>query len=312
MFIRNVYGTAYPEGKDNEELPFEMTVNHRGLDIPLNRDIKVEINDKTPKELKYKYVFSSSVVTKFDGKPATDRTPEDVKDVLKDKGYFVEYDEFDDHFDELKDNDINAMGINKADRNFICTEMIVEGIKLKEDGIGQRKIFLNDTDRPKTRAIMGEVPPHLFGLMDFAEDSRIMVIGTLKIDKWNPETRQTDDSLRNPKLKIHGMYAIPELKIEIPENVEEVSVNDDQFEDEEDEEVEEEIVNDTDEEIEDNEDDEEESDDDIDDFLGDDDEEEEDEDEEEDVEDEDEEEEEEEDEDDIFGDDEDDEEEDDW
>ena len=207
-FLRTVFGVV--KKKNVEEDAKFFTLNLSGEvakddDIPIFKPISFRAIDKTePAERETLYKLNSSVFTEFN-----------VDESLKVPAGFDLISNYCGHIKQ-KLADLDAYHIiNEKDYNrLIIVEGDVTTMVLEPTSVGSRRLVIDDEqgeidiESPGTTCW---VPERID--IDFAEQSRVIVLGRTTRGKKLDENGQQTDEPGDVMINVYGLYVIPEYKI---------------------------------------------------------------------------------------------------
>jgi hypothetical protein len=218
-YIRNLYGIAIKKKvKDDKPKLFTMTLTGAKAEdetIPIFAPVRFMANDNIKLSTENCYVLRQSTFTKFD----IDKTlilpefGELIKSVLKDS--FVELKNLTAYHTANKDN-FNRLVITEGD---------VSSLNLEPTAFGSRIMTIDD------EALALENIEGADGItcwlsnrinIDFAEGSKVIVVGKTNQGKKKDELGLPTEELGNVSINVYGVYALPQYKIAIPK-VEEIT-----------------------------------------------------------------------------------------
>jgi len=216
-YLRNIIGIAI-NSKNVNDIPKVFTMNLSGdkakdENLPIFQPVRFMAIDKTPKENTSSYVLNPSSFTTFNVDNEL-KIPE-FETLLKITNVFVEIKDLAEYHLLTKDN------FNR----FVITEGSVSSLRLEPTSIGSRIMNIEDEtlaleDIEANNGITCWIPSRIN--IDFAEGSKVLVVGRTSQGKKRDDMGNLTDELSNVTINTFGIYAIPKYKIELPE-VEEIT-----------------------------------------------------------------------------------------
>lgn len=217
-YSRNIIGIAV-KVKDKEKKPKLFSLALRGnnakeLNLPMFKPIKFSAIDKTPEGIDNKYNLNASTFTKFDVDEKIEMPP--IKQIILNhcKDMIVPLSELENYHQQNIDN---------YDRVAIV-QGGVSSLSLEKTGFGSRVMNIDDTDNLEdieSKGLTCWLPEHID--IDFAEQSKVYVIGRTNQGKKKDENGLPTEELGDVSMNVYGVYAIPEFKINLPEDIEEIT-----------------------------------------------------------------------------------------
>lgn len=223
-YQRTIFGVATKSNKEDDK-PKVFVMNIRGdmandIDIPMFEPVNFSAIDRTPDELKdEKYILNASRMTRFVKNANLNFPP--IKDILNKvcQDYIADFKDLEEYHKRNED-DYNR---------FVLISGGVSSLNLEGTEYGSRIMNLEDVENLEDFDMDGVtcwIPQHV--KIDFAEGSKVVVIG-----KTNQRTKRDENGNEEKgdvSINVYGIYAVPEYKIELPEDVEEINEENDSTE----------------------------------------------------------------------------------
>ena len=116
--------------------------------------------------------------------------------------------------------------INKEDRNRLCiVEGDVSSLNLEPTAFGSRIMSIEDAEASledlDAKGVTCWLPERIN--IDFAEGSKVLVVGRTAQGKKRDEQGQPTDEPGDVTLNVYGIYALPEFKISLPEEIQPIT-----------------------------------------------------------------------------------------
>ena len=206
-FLRNVWGIA--KSKDSEPKFFPMVLSGKQAEdenIPIFKPVKFMAIDKETK-------LNASTFTKFINDESL--TLPKYKDMLKQ------------YVDIIKIKDLESYhNLNKTEFNRLC---VVEGdvslLSLEPTAFGSRIMILEDSEASledlDAKSLTCWIPDRI--KLDFAEGSKVIVVGRTAQGKLKDDKGNATEELGDVSLNVYGLYAVPEFKINLPEEIQPIT-----------------------------------------------------------------------------------------
>jgi hypothetical protein len=216
-YSRVVYGVAIKSNSKGEKpKPFVLTINGNNAlkeDMPLFQPVRFMAIEKTFVDNSTdSYIMNASTFTKF----VVDKTLQlpKVEDIISMVYSIVPLNKLNQYHESQKDN-YNRLVITEGD---------VSSLNLEPTAFGSRVMIIEDTSNMEDLESKGTTCwlPLRFNI-DFSEGSKVLVVGrTAQGKKKNSEGMITDEP-GDVTINTFGVYALPEYKINLPEEVKKLS-----------------------------------------------------------------------------------------
>ena len=206
-FLRNIWGIA--TSKTSEPKFFSMVLSgQKATDdtIPLFKPVRFMAIDKGDK-------LNASTFTNF----VIDEKLElpNFVELIERYAGIQKMSEIEKYHDINKD-DFNRLAITIGD---------ISSLNLEPTAYGSRVMSLEDSEASledlDAKGITCWIPERI--ILDFAEGSRILVVGRTAQGKKKDEQSNPTDELGDVTLNVYGLYAIPEFKISLPDEIKEIT-----------------------------------------------------------------------------------------
>ena len=209
-YLRNIFGIVKRTKGDTPPRFFQMTLSgEKAKDdsIPIFQPIRFMAIDKSITETVYK--LNSSTFTKF------------LIDTNLDMPTYEKL--MDDYIGVRKISELKQYhDSNKEDFNRI---VVVEGdvslMNLEPNAYKNRVLILEDSeislDNLDARGLTCWIPERI--KINFAESSKVLVIGRTAQGKKKDDQGNVTEELSDVSMNVFGVYAIPEYKINLPEEI---------------------------------------------------------------------------------------------
>lgn len=210
-YIRNIYGIALKSKSSDKPKYFSMSLNGEKAvndNIPLFKGIRFMAIDRTPEELKeYQYNLNASLFTKFEEDKNLQLQPANLLKGVCDN-MIVPLQKLGEYHSQNKDNYNRIVIINGT----------VSSLNLEPTAFGTRVMYidnLEDIENLDAKGATCWVPPRID--VDFAEGSKVFVIGRTTQGKKKDATGQLTEELGDVSINVYGIY--PETKVEVPTEI---------------------------------------------------------------------------------------------
>jgi len=216
-FLRNVFGIAVLNSKTNSDGKprlFQMTLSGQKAQnetLPLFKPVKFMAIKKEETDNEFK--LNASQFTNF---------------TINEKLELPEYRSLiDNHVGLIKLTELESYHTtNKDDFNRIA---VVEGdvslMNLEPTSVGSRILVLDDVEASledlDSKSVTCWIPSRIN--LDFAEGSKVLVVGRTSQGKKRDSNGNPTDEPGDISLNVFGIYALPEYKISVPEEVEQIT-----------------------------------------------------------------------------------------
>jgi hypothetical protein len=214
-WVRNIYGIAVKTKNANDKPKiFFMTITGdkaQNESLPLFKKVRFMAIDRTPKESADNlYVLNSSLFTEFIIDDELEFQISDAIEALRASPFFVKIKDLQQYHDSTKNN-FNRIAI---------VEGCVSSLKYEPTLLGNRVMVVEDEnlaieDIEANTGVTCWIPLRID--IDFAEGSKVIVVGRTAQGKKRDEEGNPTEELGDVTLNVYGVYAIPEYKIELPE-----------------------------------------------------------------------------------------------
>lgn len=211
-YIKNVFGIALKTKDQGEPKFFSMTINgDRALeDIPVFKSVRFMAIDKS-EEGSTAFKLNASTFTNFIEDPTLNLPKYET--LLKNccSGSMVELSDLAAYHAQNKD-DYNRVVIATGD---------VSMLNLQPTSMGSRIMILEDMKNIEdldSNGVTCWIPASCE--IDFAEGSKVMVVGRTAQGKKKDEAGNQTEELGDVTINVYGIYPIPEFKIASPETEE--------------------------------------------------------------------------------------------
>ena len=207
-YLRNVWGIGLKSTvKGDKPKFFSMSLSGevaKKEDIALFTPVRFRAIDRTaPEDIDKKYTLNGSLFSKFDVDESIKLPP--AKELLNTycKDMFVGLSNLQEYHNRMKE-DFSRLVIVEGD---------VSTLVLEPTSVGSRRVILEDASNIdiESKGVVCWVPGRIN--IDFAEQSKILVIGRTgqgkKLDADRKPTEEAGDMMVN----VYGLYALPEYKI---------------------------------------------------------------------------------------------------
>ncbi|MCK5177221.1 MAG: hypothetical protein KAQ92_05840 [Candidatus Aenigmarchaeota archaeon] len=216
-FLRNIYGIAKKTKGSTEPKFFSMVISGKKAQddtIPVFDPVRFMGIDRS-EEGSNLYKINASTFTNFVN---ADLTLPDYKTLASQFCEMVA-------FSELE----NYHNLNKDDFNRLC---VVEGdvsmLNLEPTAFGSRIMSLEDADASledlDAKGLTCWLPERIN--INFAEGSKVLVVGRTAQGKKKDEAGNITDELGDVTMNVYGLYALPEYKVSLPEEIQPIAEED--------------------------------------------------------------------------------------
>ena len=204
-FLKNVWVVAKQSNTENEPKLYQMLLTGekaKNEDIPVLKPVRFMAIDKETK-------LNASQFTNFvvDEKI---QLPE-VKKIVEEFIEVVSFGQLEDYHKKNKD-DFNRL---------VCVTGDVSVLNLEPTSMGSRIMHMEDADASledlDAKGLTCWLPSRIN--VDFAEGSKVIVIGRTSQGKKKDENGNLTEQLADVTMNVFGVYALPEFKIELPEDI---------------------------------------------------------------------------------------------
>jgi len=213
-YLRNVYGYVVKSKVENDTPKFfSMSLSGKlaqNETIPLFVPVRFMAIDKTPKEASdIIYILNPSSFTTIN--LDKDLKLPNLEEIMEgDIVHFVNIGELPEYHQSMKD----VFG------RVVITEGSVSSLKLEPTSVGSRIMTIEDEnlaleDIEANNGVTCWIPPRVN--IDFAEGSKVLVIGRTVQGKKKDEAGNLTDELGDITINVFGIYAEPDFKIELPD-----------------------------------------------------------------------------------------------
>ena len=212
-YLKNVFGIAIKSKfKDEKPRLFSITMSgKKAMEIvPTFTPLRFMAIDKTTPEMgNEKYILNPSTFTNFE---PVDIVLPAYKDLLQShcSNLTVDMKDLGAYHDKTKD-DFNRLVITTGD---------VSSLNLEPTAFGSRIMNIDDGDNLEdldAKGVTCWIPERQN--INFAESSKVIVIGRTNQGKLKDEQGNLTEELGDVTINVFGIYALPEYKVELPETI---------------------------------------------------------------------------------------------
>ncbi len=218
-YMRNVFGVAI-KSKNEKMGPrfFSMTINGpkaANEDIPLFTPVRFMAIDRTPVNTDNEYKLNASSFTTFtiDNKMILPN----YKDLLMSccSSLMCGLKDLNNYHAKAKDN-FNRLVIIEGDVSSLNLEPTSVGSRVMN--IEDMKASMEDLD---AKGLTCWIPERVD--VNFAEGSKVIVVGRTAQGRKKDDLGNVTEELGDVTLNVFGLYAIPEYKVSLPEDIEDIT-----------------------------------------------------------------------------------------
>ena len=214
-YIRNVWGIAKKK-KDAAPKLFQMSITGSKASniLPVFKPVRFMAIDKSQEPTAYK--LNSSQFTNF--VVDTNLNLPKYKDLVNNVLGLTKISALEDYH-KLNGTDFNSIVCIEADVSLLNLEPTAFGSRIMQ--IDDPEASLEDLD---VKGLTCWLPPRIN--IDFAEGSKVLVVGRTGQGKKKDNAGNVTDELGDVTMNVYGIYALPEWKISLPEEIQPISEED--------------------------------------------------------------------------------------
>jgi len=218
-YFRKIIGVT-TKSIDSDEKPifFTMTVNGdlaADDSVPIFKPVRFMAIDRSDTAVEFK--LNASSFTKFVEDESVKLPP--IKDILKTycDGFTVAIDEIEKYHNKVKE-DYDRLVVIEGD---------VSSLSSQATSVGNRVMNIEDAAKSledlDAKGITCWVPERI--KTDFAEGSKVIVVGRTNQGFKKNEAGEKTKELGDVTLNVYGVYALPEFKVPVPEDIQPITEN---------------------------------------------------------------------------------------
>lgn len=214
-FIRNVFGVAKKTKSTDEPKMFSMVITGekaQNENIPIFKPVRFMAIDRSQDTKEYKLNFSQFTNFVIDDKLQLPT----IRNLISEYVGIKNIKELSSYHEFAKE-DFNRIVVVEGD---------VSMLNLEPTGFGSRIMVIDDAvlEDIESRGTTCWLPPRIN--VDFAEGSKVLVVGRTAQGKKKDEKGNATEELGDVTINVYGVYAIPEYKITLPDEIQPITEGD--------------------------------------------------------------------------------------